>query len=298
MNNLKLKKYISNNKTANRIVKTILIAVVFTVFAVNAVFADWVKENNRYKFFDTMTGQYVINNWIQTGGGYYYLDAAGYVVVGWYVINGKYYYFDANGLMQVGFQQIGNETYYLEPTTGQMVTGWIQLYNNGVVDYYYFDEVNGNMAKGWKKIGDKWYYFNEGKCIVGTFAMVNEVWYHFNNEGAMDTGWVNSNGKMYFFNLGNGSLTRGWIQDQYGNEYYCKIKGQYRTASASTCSSFVKNAETRSAESNSYHRSGTSGSYHPSGCYITTICCEILGYPDNCSILTSLSSQSNPKTKV
>ena len=36
----------------------------------------------------------------------------------------------------------------------------------------------------------------------------------------MDTGWVNVKGKMYYHNLSNGSLVKGWIQDQNGYEYY------------------------------------------------------------------------------
>lgn len=212
-----------NKKQKNvikRLSKFILIIALFTYLNISAVFADWVQDGGKFRFFDPMSGQYVINNWMQTGNGFYYFDNNGLMVTGWYVINGKYYYFDTNGLMQVGFKDINGVTYYLNPTTGEMVTGWVQIYNNGVVDYYYFDTINGGEAKGWKKIDDKWYYFYDGKCIVGTFALVNNVWYHFNNTGAMDTGWVNSNGKMYFFNLGNGALMRGWIQDQYGNEYY------------------------------------------------------------------------------
>lgn len=207
-------------RAKNFFLKVILFITTFVVVNANIIFADWVTEGGRYRFLDTNVGVYVTNNWLQTGNGFYYFDNYGYAVTGWYVINGKYYYFDNVGLMQVGFKEINGEIYYLNPTTGEMVTGWVQIYNNGVVDYYYFDPVNGSEAKGWKKIGDKWYYFYDGKCIVGTFALVNDVWYHFNETGSMDTGWVNSNGKMYFFNLANGSLTRGWIQDQYGNEYY------------------------------------------------------------------------------
>lgn len=185
----------------------------------NFSYADWINQNGRYRFLNTSNGSYVVNNWLQTGNGFYFFDQAGYAVVGWYLINGKYYYFDQNGLMQTGFQNINGETYYLDPVSGQMVTGWLQTYNGGVVDYYYFSET-GARANGWKKIDNKWYYFNDGKCIVNAFAAVNGTWYHFNESGAMDTGWIMNNGKMYFFNLSDGSLTRGWIQDQQGNEYY------------------------------------------------------------------------------
>lgn len=185
----------------------------------SAVFADWYKDNDRYKYFNSATGQYVVNNWLQTGNGFYYFDIYGYAVTGWYLINGKYYYFDQNGLMQLGFVETNGKRYYLNPSDGQMVTGWVQTYNNGVLDYYYFGE-DGVMYTGWNKIGDAWFYFYDGKCLVNTFAEVNGVWYHFGVNGAMDTGWVNANGKMFYFNARNGSLTKGWIQDQNGNEYY------------------------------------------------------------------------------
>ena len=197
-----------------------LISIFISISLANAVFADWIKDdNNRYKYFNSAAGQYVVNNWLQTGNGFYYFDTAGYAVTGWYLINGKYYFFDQNGLMQVGFLEFNGKKYYLDPQNGQMVTGWIQTYTDGILDYYYFSN-DGVMCIGWQKIGNSWFYFYNGKCLVNTFAAVNGIWYHFGVNGAMDTGWVNANGKMFYFNASNGSLTKGWIQDQYGNEYY------------------------------------------------------------------------------
>ena len=197
----------------------VLLSTAISIAMGSLTYADWVSDNGRYRFVDATTGLFVVNNWLQTGNGFYFFDASGYAVVGWYLINGKYYYFDQNGLMQTGFQNIGGETYYLDTLTGAMVTGWVQTYTDGVVDYYYFDNT-GARAVGWRKIDNKWYYFYDGKCIVNTFAAVNGTWYHFNESGAMDTGWIMRNGKMFFFNLSNGSLTKGWIQDEHGNEYY------------------------------------------------------------------------------
>lgn len=198
----------------------LILTITLLIASTQAVFADWQKgENNRYKYFNSATGQYVVNNWIQTGNGFYYFDAYGYAVTGWYQINGKYYYFDENGLMRTGFQEFNNKKYYLNPSNGQMVTGWIQTYTDGVIDYYYFAN-DGSMLTGWNKLDNDWYYFYDGKCLIDTFAAVNGIWYHFNERGAMDTGWVSSNGKMFYFNSSDGSLTKGWIQDYSGNEYY------------------------------------------------------------------------------
>lgn len=204
-----------NKKSISIILSILSMSLMFSF----ATYADWLKEGNRSRYLNVATGQYVANNWLQDGNGFYFFDAAGYTVTGWYLINNKYYYFDENGLMKVGFLKLGDKTYYLDDKSGQMVTGWIQTYTNGVLDYYYFGE-DGVMYVGWKQIGDKWFYFYNGKCIVNTFAEVNGYWYHFNVNGAMDTGWITANGKMYYFNIGNGSMMKGWIQDQYGNAYY------------------------------------------------------------------------------
>ncbi len=206
-------------------IKSKNILIILMVLFVNAMMlvpthAEWVRgTNNKFKYMNNATGQYVVNNWVQDGNGFYYLDANGDTVSGWYLINNKYYYFNSSGLMQTGFLSVDDKTYYLDATSGQMVTGWIQTQNGGVVDYYYFGD-NGVMYKGWNKIGDAWFYFLEGKCLVDTFAEINGLWYHFTVNGTMETGWVNNKGKMYYFNASNGSMMKGWIQDNNGYEYY------------------------------------------------------------------------------
>ena len=200
--------------------KLIILSLVFTISFASLSFAEWqLDETGKYKYLDPATNKYIMNNWVQSGTNFYYLDTSGHVVTGWYLINGKYYLFDDSGLMQTGFVEHGGKTYYLDPTTGQMVTGWIQINDNGVLDYYYFAD-NGSMFDGWNKIGDKWFYFLKGKCLVNTFAEINGVWYHFGLNGAMDTGWINANNKMYYFNSQSGGMMKGWIQDQNGFEYY------------------------------------------------------------------------------
>lgn len=204
-----------------KIVKASLCIMIFVLASVNFTFADWVMENNNYRYFNTAANQYVINNWLQTGNGFYFFDQNGYIVKGWYLINGDYYYFNNDGLMLTGFQVINDKVYYLDMGNGKMITGWVQLYENGKLTYMYFGE-DGAGKIGWTQIGDqkKWYYFNDGKALVDTWAKINDVWYHFNKDASMDTGWILDNGKMYYLNLSNGGLTKGWIQDQYGNEYY------------------------------------------------------------------------------
>ncbi len=66
-------------------------------------------------------------------------------------------------------------------------------------------------------------------------------------------------------------------RDYYGKTtYYCKAKRDYVKMDKEVCPSTL-------ITRGNYSRLG---SYKPSGCYITTIMCEILGYSDDCEILT------------
>ena len=62
---------------------------------------------------------------------------------------------------------------------------------------------------------------------------------------------------------------------KWGNEKYCKKKGKYYPQDRVACEHFLK----RIQEKNGFHQTG---------CYITTIVCNILGYPDNCDLLETL----------
>lgn len=62
------------------------------------------------------------------------------------------------------------------------------------------------------------------------------------------------------------------------DRYYCDKRGGYHELTEKGCYSFMKDPEKGKKE----------GGYQPSGCYITTIVCEILGYDDDCELLTIL----------
>jgi len=64
------------------------------------------------------------------------------------------------------------------------------------------------------------------------------------------------------------------------DRYYCKERYRYVEPTNRACSYFSYNKGLNQKSNN--------GSYTPSGCYITTIVCDILGYPDNCELLTLL----------
>ena len=67
--------------------------------------------------------------------------------------------------------------------------------------------------------------------------------------------------------------------DYYGKKQcYCKEKCKYIKENSEICRDVL-------ISSSNYSRLG---SYSPSGCYITTMVCEILGYEDDCELLSTL----------
>lgn len=208
-----------NEKLIQQYVKMIIM-IVFVCFANNKnMYCQWIQNNGQYQYVDSQTGQLVVNNWIQTNQGYYFLDTNGNMVKGWCLINGKYYYFGSNGLMQTGFITTNNDVYYLDVHNGAMVTGWIEVTTDGISEYYYFKE-NGTMAIGWLQINGKWYYFKDGKCMIGVWGNIDNHWYFFDKDGSIKTGWLNQNGKYYYLNPANGQMVTGFVEDASGNKYY------------------------------------------------------------------------------
>lgn len=63
------------------------------------------------------------------------------------------------------------------------------------------------------------------------------------------------------------------------DRYWCKEKRKYVEPTDSSCYYFLEDKS-----------KSTSGGYQQSGCYITTIVVNILGYADDCELLTTLRS--------
>ena len=73
----------------------------------------------------------------------------------------------------------------------------------------------------------------------------------------------------------------------YTGKYYCSTKGEDRYACDARCYSFCEaysrsNYSRENMYNNSLNHSGSSG------CYLTTIICQLLGYPDNNYYLNTL----------
>lgn len=223
MYRLYTKKQSVVNMIKNKIKKlnsVLLIGIIFLMVLVfsSVIYAGWVQNGTDYMYYNDTNGNYVINNWIQTSDGYYYMNGQGRLTRGWARIGNDYYYFNDNGLMQTGFVSAGGYNYYLN-TDGKMVIGWLEMVTNGQATYYYLD-TNGQMVNGWKQMDNNWYYFNDYKCIVNAWANINNAWYKFNVKGQMVTGWYMQDNKYYYLSQSSGQMQTGWLQDTNGYRYF------------------------------------------------------------------------------
>lgn len=146
---------------------------------------------------------------------WYYFSSSGKAVTdGWAKIEGKYYYFDEEGVMQTGW--VEDDTYYLGDD-GSMRTGWMYLMDPDVEDDDEFIPYRDDEDY-------HWYYFqSSGKKYTpnlgeGDYKLykIDGVYYCFDENGAMQTGWVNmgdeadGNFENYRFFQENGAVQTGW----------------------------------------------------------------------------------------
>lgn len=86
--------------------------------------------------------------WLQNGGRWYYVDAAGQIVRSkWLNDGGKNYYLDSSGFMVTGWQTFSNgNTYYFDATNGDLKSNtWINLTEGS-----YYLQSDGSLAKAEK----------------------------------------------------------------------------------------------------------------------------------------------------
>ena len=93
------------------------------------------------KKYQMEDGSYVVNNWHEVVGQWYYFNGEGFAQTGWQFVGEKWYYMDADGVMQTGWQKINEVWYYLN-ADGSMATGWCQTAPN----QWYYLNADGSMA--------------------------------------------------------------------------------------------------------------------------------------------------------
>ena len=147
---------------------------------------------------------------------WYYFSTSGKMVSdGWSKIGGKYYYFDGDGAMQTGW--VDDDTYYTN-ADGVMQIGWAYLEDPDDTK-----KDDDEVKPGDDDEDHHWYYFqSSGKKYVPSLGgakykqyKIDGTYYCFDENGAMQTGWVdmgNSSGfANYRYYQSNGQVQTGWL---------------------------------------------------------------------------------------
>ena len=70
---------------------------------------------------------------------------------------------------------------------------------------------------GWIFDGIGWRYLEHGSAVAGSWRFVDNEWYHFDQNGYMQVGWINDGGFWYYLNPisdgTRGAMKTGWIFD-------------------------------------------------------------------------------------
>lgn len=162
------------------------------------------KSNSTGWWYEYSDGTYPKNEFKVIDGNTYYFDSRGYRVTKWKKINNNWYYFDSSGVM-VTNQWVGN--YYLLENGVMATNQWIGNYYVGSDGLW---NPNTPVYK-WIKYEDKWKYLNTKTNIysIGKWEKINNIWYYFDNEGFMVTGFQSIDGKLYYFES-SGAMKTGW----------------------------------------------------------------------------------------
>ena len=233
----------------------------------------WQNINNNKYYFDTFNGAMTTGQ-RNIDGSWYLFDNQGVMQTGFQRIESqnKTVHYDSNGKMQYGWQWIDNATRYFDTFNGAMATGqdkinnhWYLFDNKGAMQrgfqnlkaygedktvYYnkdgkmqygwqwidnatrYFDTFNGAMATGQNKINNHWYLFdNEGAMQRGfqnLKAYGEDKVVYYNQDGWMLYGQQRINGNWYNFDKVTGKMSVGFtnIPDQNKTVYYSVDKAK------------------------------------------------------------------------
>ena len=156
----------------------------FGTTGISAMAAEgWAQEGGNWVYYDN-SGSRIYNAWRKGGDGL------------WRYLNG-------NGVMAIS-SWVDNDDYYVGQDGIMMTNQWLETESNrysGATDWYYFGQSGKRVREKWEKINDKWY--------------------HFGDDGVMETGWILDN--MYYCD-DNGVMVTGWQRlfapDENDDDYY------------------------------------------------------------------------------
>lgn len=147
----------------------------------------------------------LLSGWQCEDGTWHYYEP--YAATGWRFLGGSWYWFDKLGAMATGFITAGGDRYYLD-SSGAMVTGWIL---DGAGEWHYADPSGRNIVSGWALIDGVWYYFEDG-CAAQGWRYLGGSWYYFAPYScAMVTGWYCIDG-LWYYSDDSGAMHTGWLK--------------------------------------------------------------------------------------
>lgn len=92
---------------------------------------------------------------------------------------------------------------------------------------YFHFNNRGNMQTGWINDEGNWYYLKQSGEMQKGWLEYENKWYFLDDNGVMRTDWVEVNDKWYFFGK-DGEMETGWIFNN-GNWYFLKFNGFMET---------------------------------------------------------------------
>lgn len=141
---------------------------------------------------------------------------------GLYKENGKVYFYE-NDVAITGIVN-DNGTFYYVNEDGNVKTGWVNDQN-----HWYFVNNDATCKQGWYKYYGKWYYLDANdetypsSAVTNQAKEINGIKYHFDENGAIKTGWINVKGTWYYMDA-SGAMCTGWKQIA-GTWYYLHSGG-------------------------------------------------------------------------
>ncbi len=125
------------------------------------------------------------------------------------------------------------------------------------------EDTNGKVIKGWYEDNGTWYYLNdEGVMQTGWLEDKDGRWYYLDENGAMKTGWLKSpySGKWFYLNpVSNGYMGAMYTEGTYtieGKEYKFDKEGAWiedDSLVSDKCIDFIKSWEGFPAEGRKYY---------------------------------------------
>lgn len=96
---------------------------------------------------------------------------------------------------------------------GFKITGWVQSVSS---NFWYYMNADGIMVSNcWIKDDDKWYHFNENGAMQTGWNYIDNNWYCLELSGAMKTGWINDKGTWYYCDESGTMLHNTFVDGYY-----------------------------------------------------------------------------------